>query len=66
MNLSEFSARCDGRFEQSCYVLVNDQLTWSDAGNRCLQYGGRLASIESEAENDVIRRLGEGIGRKRV
>ena len=47
---------CDATFEESCYLLMTEQLVWAEARERCLLFGGRLVSIESEAENSVIER----------
>ena len=41
-----------------------EPLTWADARDRCEQLGGHLAVIESEAENQFVFELAEGIKRQ--
>ena len=45
---------CDGRHGNSCYVIVSESLTWQNARSKCESTGGHLATIDSQAENDVI------------
>ena len=45
---------CDGRHLSSCYNAVSAKLNASAARSRCQLMGGDLATIESQAENDVV------------
>ena len=45
---------CDINFEHSCYVLVADSLSAAGARSKCQLYGGHLAIIGSQQENDAI------------
>ena len=49
------SDECDARYGISCYVFVSTPLTWEGARSRCLLEGGHLATIDSQAENDVVQ-----------
>ena len=50
-----FYTACDINFEQSCYIVLTDSLSAAGARSRCQQqYGGHLAIIESQQENDAI------------
>ena len=44
----------------SCYIVEEQVLTWDAASARCVQLGGHLAIIESEAENQVLTGLIQG------
>ena len=48
---------CAGRFNQSCYIIVNESLTWQAASSRCRAMFGHLATIENQTENNVIHSL---------
>lgn len=49
------SAPCPGLlFEGSCYEFFDEQLTWSEAEERCIAWGGHLASVESSEEDAFI------------
>ena len=48
---------CAGRHGNSCYIVVNEELTWQQASNRCQAMGGHLATIESKEENEAVRRI---------
>ena len=37
-----------------CYKRIEQLLTWNDAKQKCLEYGGNLASVVSAQENDFI------------
>ena len=54
------SVQCDEVFGGSCYIVEEDRLTWADARDRCVQLGGHLAIIESEAEDQFVFELAEG------
>ena len=47
-------------FGGSCYIVEEDRLTWADARDRCVQLGGHLVIIESEAEDQFVFELAEG------
>ena len=47
-------------FESSCYIVEAEQLTWADVRARCVELGGHLAIIESQAENQVVANLIQG------
>ena len=42
-----------------CYQYFDDLLVWEDAHSRCksLHSTGQLATIENQAENDVVAQL---------
>jgi len=37
-----------------CYKRIEQLLTWNDAQQNCVAYGGNLASVQSAQENDFI------------
>ncbi|XP_065935494.1 ladderlectin-like isoform X2 [Magallana gigas] len=41
-------------FETSCYMAVNQQLSWNDASMKCVMSGSKLVEIETKAENDFL------------
>uniref|UniRef100_A0A8W8K429 C-type lectin domain-containing protein n=1 Tax=Magallana gigas TaxID=29159 RepID=A0A8W8K429_MAGGI len=41
-------------FETSCYMAVNQQLSWNNASMKCLMSGSKLVEIETKAENDFL------------
>ncbi|KAF0298064.1 C-type mannose receptor 2 [Amphibalanus amphitrite] len=45
------------RFGGSCYLYQDDYLTQPEAERLCRRRGFRLASVESQTENDFIRKL---------
>src|SRR5690606_1314063 len=48
-------APCTGNeFGGSCYQLFAEVAPWGVAEQRCVAWGGHLASVESEAEDDFI------------
>ena len=51
------SAQCDAVFGGSCYIVEAELLTWSEARARCVQLGGHLAIIESQAEDQFVANL---------
>ena len=51
------SDMCVGRYDKSCYIIVNESLTWQQASNRCRAMFGHLATIENQTEKDVIHSL---------
>ena len=55
-----YSDVCDGRYHRSCYTIVSDDLTHQNARSRCQSMGGDLVTIESKAENDIIKRIVAG------
>ena len=54
------SVQCDGVFEGSCYTMETQGLTWADARARCVDGGGHLVIIESQAENQFVANLTQG------
>ena len=40
------------------YLVVNDGKTWPDAERYCVERGGHLASITSQAENEFLTQIG--------
>ncbi|XP_078697212.1 uncharacterized protein LOC144925163 isoform X2 [Branchiostoma floridae x Branchiostoma belcheri] len=44
-------------FENHCYRLYPDKVTWSKANWQCKQHNANLASIKNRAENDFITDL---------
>ena len=38
----------------NCYKQNQDLLTWGDAEKKCIEYGGHLASVHSDQENNFI------------
>ena len=57
LRLSYCADVCTGRYNNSCYIVVNETLTWQQASSRCQAMGGHLATIDSQAENGVIHSL---------
>ncbi|KAK0423503.1 hypothetical protein QR680_008177 [Steinernema hermaphroditum] len=48
------------RFENHCYKALNKQIYHSDqAVEHCIKEGGRLASVQSQEENDFINQLAQ-------
>jgi len=46
---------CSGStFEASCYAFFGDLETWSGAEERCIAWGGHLASVESPEEDAFL------------
>ena len=46
---------CSGStFETSCYAFFGDLETWSGAEERCVAWGGHLASVESPEEDTFL------------
>jgi len=41
-------------FKSNCYKVFKDRKSWGDAGEKCVEEGGELASIESSQENDFL------------
>lgn len=49
------AAPCDGsEFGGSCYQLFPELASWTVAEQRCIAWGGHLASVESPEEDDFI------------
>ena len=44
-------------FNDNCYLIVHQHLTWDEAEKICNSRGGHLASIHSADENDFIYNL---------
>ncbi|XP_066304553.1 uncharacterized protein [Branchiostoma lanceolatum] len=42
-------------WENYCYLFRTQELTWTQAENRCTQVGGHLASVRTGQENEFIR-----------
>ena len=38
----------------NCYKQNEDLLTWKDAEKKCVEFGGHLASVHSDQENNFI------------
>ena len=54
---------CDGDIDgDTCFKVENDSLTWFDASEACVAWGGQLVSIHSQAENDFILNLQQDAG----
>ena len=45
-------------FNDRCYKLFPDEMTWSAAQTHCATLGSLLAAIHSRQENDFVRTLG--------
>eukprot|EP01043_Picozoa_sp_COSAG02_P052311 COSAG02_NODE_5614_length_4181_cov_11.419157_7_plen_180_part_01 len=41
-------------FGVSCYFFSHHKASWADARDQCVEYGGALATIESQEEDDFI------------
>ena len=58
---AECSDFCEGStFDGTCYRLISDKLTWNEAREKCLEWGGDLAVISSLNENLNINTLVKG------
>ncbi|KAI8495232.1 hypothetical protein Bbelb_272180 [Branchiostoma belcheri] len=44
-------------YNNYCYKLFKDKVSWSTANERCKQHGANLASVGSAGENNFIARL---------
>lgn len=44
----------------TCYVILPDADSWREARAGCLEWGGDLARIDSDAENDLLSEQTEG------
>ncbi|KAI8514115.1 hypothetical protein Bbelb_084390 [Branchiostoma belcheri] len=44
-------------YNNHCYKLFKDKVSWSTANERCKQHGANLASVGSAGENNFIARL---------
>ena len=44
-------------FDDKCYKLLDEPLTWFDANKTCNEDGGNLASIQTDEENNFIFEL---------
>ncbi len=44
-------------FEKKLFKVFPEQLTWQEAKKRCEGMGGRLAQVNSQAENDFLMKL---------
>ena len=62
-NIVSASDLCDEVYVDSltrsvrCYVVVHTSLTWQEARSACEALNGHLVTIESQEENDVMRKL---------
>ena len=54
------SVQCDGLFDGSCYRVETGMKRWASAGALCLNWGGHLAIITSQAENQFVSDLVQG------
>ena len=50
------SGDCGGQYGNSCYIVMPIPLNWLNASRWCQAVGGHLATIESQAENEVVHR----------
>ena len=46
---------CNGTMDQVCYRYFEGVLTWQQAEQSCVVWGGHLSSIKSSAENSLAR-----------
>ena len=44
-------------FEKKLFKVFPEQLTWHEAKRKCQEMGGRLAQVNSQAENDFLVKL---------
>ena len=56
------TSKCRNYFENSCFELVLELLSWSDAGQYCSEHyqGGHLAVVKSSRANDHLMSILEG------
>ncbi|XP_063068646.1 galactose-specific lectin nattectin-like isoform X2 [Engraulis encrasicolus] len=40
-----------------CFKFFSEQLTWSEAEEQCVRYGGHLASIHNEYEQNTVNKI---------
>ena len=45
---------CDLSIEGDCYVHIDQSVNWNKAESCCVAWGGHLASIHSDVENDLV------------
>eukprot|EP00058_Branchiostoma_floridae_P009235 XP_002594723.1 hypothetical protein BRAFLDRAFT_224211 [Branchiostoma floridae] len=45
------------KYNNHCYKLMTDKLSWSAASSRCRQHGAMLISINDQAENNFVKDL---------
>ena len=45
---------CGGNYGSSSFIVVPVPLSWQNASSNCQVMGGHLATIESQAENNII------------
>ena len=57
IRLNLFAGDCDYLREGSCYITVNDLLTFDEATARCQSMGADLVEISNKAENNFVRGL---------
>lgn len=43
--------------EERCFIVIEQELTWQKAEQKCLEFGGHLASITSSFISDAISNL---------
>ena len=48
---------CDLRINDSCYVHIDEAVDWDKAESCCVAWGGHLASIHSDHENDLLHSI---------
>jgi hypothetical protein len=59
---------CDYEFEFICqrpkqdyeYKVVNQKMNWHDARDNCLEWGGDLATVRDEDEQNLLFSMGDG------
>uniref|UniRef100_A0A1I7ZBY3 C-type lectin domain-containing protein n=1 Tax=Steinernema glaseri TaxID=37863 RepID=A0A1I7ZBY3_9BILA len=55
--LIKLMTRRVSRFEGKEYIFMDDKENWYAAKDNCLKWGGHLATVNSEAENEYIKNL---------
>ncbi|XP_059148051.1 uncharacterized protein LOC131935583 [Physella acuta] len=57
--ISTSDTKCPDRrwlyFNEHCYLVVNEEKTWTDSKNFCLSLDANLASLESQEEIDFLK-----------
>uniref|UniRef100_A0A0N5A1P4 C-type lectin domain-containing protein n=1 Tax=Parastrongyloides trichosuri TaxID=131310 RepID=A0A0N5A1P4_PARTI len=48
-------------FNNSEYIFVKDKVSWYAAEHSCTKWDGHLVSINSEAENDFVKKLHKNV-----
>ena len=50
-------SKCDLRINNNCYVHIDKSVKWGKAESCCVEWGGHLASIHSEGENELLNSI---------